>query len=249
VSFDNNNNYKFVFSILIKMKIHPDLRYINLEGGPGNGKSTQSVLLKEYLENKGYKVSCFEEPSKKKGTIGRDIIRDLFLKGLLKVDAYGAMCLYYADRRDKNEVEYQPALDLGEIVIGARNYDSTAVYQTQRMGLDVNLFKQYHNLNKAFLAIPDLNIIMDVDPYEAAKRRYAQKNDEADVFEAKADDMRKTFEGYNKLPSLFDDEKFVMINARGNINEVRDILIKVIEAFDPSLSKFMKLESGFYVLR
>lgn len=223
--------------------------YVNLEGPPGTGKDTQSIKIKDYFTKIGIHAEIINEPSKEKGTIGRDVIRENYLKRN-DIGPHAMMGAYYADRMVKRIVEYNPALLKG-IVIGNRNYLSTAVYQTQvQKGLSVEEFLQYHTLCKPALAVPDLNIIMDITPEEAAKRRFGDANSTLDRFEKDIETIRKTCEGYKELPKIITDERMVLVDANSrNIDEIFQNLIKVIESYDLEFSNFKKLNSGFWVLK
>ncbi|MCA6073195.1 MAG: hypothetical protein LE178_06720, partial [Endomicrobium sp.] len=50
--------------------------FITIEGGEGSGKTTQSLLLKKYLEQKGYKVLLTREPG---GTVLAESMRRILL--------------------------------------------------------------------------------------------------------------------------------------------------------------------------
>ena len=50
--------------------------FITIEGGEGSGKSTHSILLKEYLESRGFEVLLTREPG---GTSLAEAIRKILL--------------------------------------------------------------------------------------------------------------------------------------------------------------------------
>ncbi len=53
-------------------------KFITFEGGEGTGKSTQTVLLADYLVNLGHEVVLTREPG---GSDGAELIRSLLVSG------------------------------------------------------------------------------------------------------------------------------------------------------------------------
>ncbi len=50
--------------------------FITFEGGEGSGKTTHSLLLKEYLGERGYEVLLTKEPG---GTVLAETVRSILL--------------------------------------------------------------------------------------------------------------------------------------------------------------------------
>ena len=101
--------------------------FITFEGIDGSGKSTQSQLLYDALNDLGISVIQTREPG---GSIGAEIIRSLLVSG--DTDRWSAeteILLFTAARRDHLEKTIQPALTKNQIVICDRFVDSTRVYQ------------------------------------------------------------------------------------------------------------------------
>lgn len=137
--------------------------FIVLDGGDGAGTTTHSHLLKGFLESKGYKVHLTQEPSKSK--IGL-LIRE-FLKNKEIPPTTDAL-LFAADRDLHYHNEILNKLKEGYIVISDRYLESSIVYQSvQSDKISVDWVKE---INK-FVGLPDITIILDVDPKIALARK------------------------------------------------------------------------------
>jgi len=144
----------------------PRGRFIVLEGGDGVGKSTQRALLGQWLEERGYEVVLTREPG---GTELGDLLRSALLHGG-HVDARTEALLFATDRAHHVHTVVRPALERGAMVVSDRYLDSSAAYQgaARELGMDevrdLSLWATNHLL-------PDLTIVLDLDPEVAAARR------------------------------------------------------------------------------
>ena len=101
--------------------------FIAFEGGEGSGKSTQSKLLKKWLEEEGEEVVLSREPG---GTeMGKDLRRILLDHSTGEISPRAEALLYAADRAHHVYSKIRPALDRGEVVITDRYFDSSIAYQ------------------------------------------------------------------------------------------------------------------------
>ncbi len=101
--------------------------FIAFEGGEGSGKSTQSKLLKKWLEEEGEEVLLSREPG---GTeMGKDLRRILLDHSTGDISPRAEALLYAADRAHHVFSKIRPALDRGEVVITDRYFDSSIAYQ------------------------------------------------------------------------------------------------------------------------
>lgn len=146
--------------------------FITLEGIEGCGKSTQSKLLKDWLEKKGREVFYSREPG---GTrLGKKIRSILLDAENFDLTKKSELFLYLADRSQHVCQMIQPALKGGKIVILDRYADSTIVYQGYGRGLDIDLL---YNLNDIAISglWPDLTILLDV-PVKIGLSRARSRN-------------------------------------------------------------------------
>ncbi len=140
--------------------------FIALEGIDGSGTSTHSHLLKGFLESKGFKVYLTTEPSE--SDIGK-LVRK-YLKNENIPPTTDAL-LFAADRDLHYNVEIVNKLKEGFIVISDRYIESSIIYQSvQSDKISVDWVKK---INK-FVGLPDITIILDIDPKTALIRKHNQ---------------------------------------------------------------------------
>jgi dTMP kinase len=100
---------------------------IAFEGGEGTGKSTQSKLLAQWLEQEGESVVLTREPG---GTdLGKDLRKILLGHETGAISPRAEALLYAADRAHHVYSVIRPALERGDVVITDRYLDSSAAYQ------------------------------------------------------------------------------------------------------------------------
>jgi len=151
--------------------IRPDVFFITVEGCEGCGKSTQSVLLKKYLENKGFKVILTREPG---GSIVAEQVRNILLNPKLKISPLCELMLYEAARVQHMEDIIYPNLKNGFVVICDRFTDSTVAYQGYARRIDIETIEKLNNIATSGLK-PDLTFYLDVDPAVGIERARAKK--------------------------------------------------------------------------
>jgi dTMP kinase len=134
--------------------------FITIEGGEGSGKTTQSHLLKEYLEKLECKVLLTREPG---GTLFAESIRNILLSPALRAVPLSELFLYEAGRAQHMNELVIPALKAGKIVICDRFTDATVAYQGYGRKLDIKLINRL-NRESTFGILPNLTIYLDIDP-------------------------------------------------------------------------------------
>ena len=138
-----------------------DARFIVFEGGEGAGKSTQSRALADYLIARGHAVLCTREPG---GTPAAEAIRAVLLDpSNAGLDDRAEALLFAAARGDHAARVIRPALECGEIVISDRFLDSSVAYQGVARGLGAERVAELSLWATGGL-LPDLTIVLDVDP-------------------------------------------------------------------------------------
>ncbi len=136
-------------------------KFITFEGPDGAGKTTQITMLGERLAGMGIKVIYTREPG---GTeIGEEIRRILLDPSNTKMIDRTEALLYAAARAQHVEELIRPALRAGNIVLCDRFADSTIAYQGFGRGIDVRFLDELNTMAVAGV-VPDLTIILDVDP-------------------------------------------------------------------------------------
>ncbi len=146
-------------------------KFISFEGGEGAGKSTQARLLADALRAHGIEPVLTREPG---GTPGAEAIRGLLLgtegEGW---NARAEALLFAAARSDHVERLILPALAQGKWVLCDRFVDSSRAYQGGAGGLSDADVMALHGLGSGGL-LPDLTLLIEIAPDEAAKRLSAR---------------------------------------------------------------------------
>ena len=135
---------------------------IVLEGIDGAGKSTQAEILLKGLQEKGYDVVYFREPSK--GKWGQEIKKKAADPDSLSPEE--ELDLFLKDRKENVKKNLRPALEKKKIVILDRYYFSTIAYQGAK-GIDQERIRR---VNEEFVVEPDIVFFLDVDPREGLDR-------------------------------------------------------------------------------
>lgn len=154
-------------------------KLIVIDGVDGTGKHTQTLLLKENLQNLGYKVKMISFPQYGKKSAG---LVEEYLSGQYgnanEVTAYQASIFYAVDRFDAS-IDMKKWLQKGYIIICDR-------YASSNMGHQASKIKdkkaKEHFLNWLFdlefdifkIPYPDINILLDLDIHISQK--LAQEN-------------------------------------------------------------------------
>lgn len=135
--------------------------FIVFEGGEGAGKSTQENLLARALQERGRSVVRTREPG---GTPAAELIRAVLLDpehtGL---DPRAEALLFAAARGEHVARVVRPALERGDVVICDRYLDSSVAYQGYGRELGPERIRDLSLWATGGL-LPDLTIVLDVDP-------------------------------------------------------------------------------------
>lgn len=149
-------------------------RYIVIEGNDGTGKSTQVAKLAEYFRARGQTVCVVEEPGSddpEKSTPIANELRNVIKNGDLTRSAAVNVALFSAARRELWREKIRPALERGEIVLSARNYISTLVYQGQAEGYDeAEILRLTKLFTDARYLQPDAMIILTLSDAQRQQR-------------------------------------------------------------------------------
>lgn len=108
---------------------------ISFEGIDGSGKSTQLVMLREVLEDRGLTVVVIREPG---ATLLSESIREILLSTKQTITPTAELLLFSAARTQLVEKVIEPALNEGSIILCDRYVDSTTAYQGFGRELDLD---------------------------------------------------------------------------------------------------------------
>lgn len=192
--------------------------FVSFEGGDGSGKSTQLDLLADWLRARGHEVVVTREPGGTPlGTKLRNIVLDA--RNADVISPRSEALIYAADRADHVERVIRPALERGAVVITDRYVDSSLAYQGAGRALstrEVELLSQWATQGLT----PDVTILLDLDPLEAARRRKTP----ADRLELESVDFhRRVRNRYLELAAA-EPERFIVINALESIEQIAEHL-------------------------
>ncbi|MDI6026106.1 dTMP kinase [Corticibacterium sp. UT-5YL-CI-8] len=202
--------------------------FITFEGGEGAGKSTQIQRLAKALQDKGHDVVVTREPG---GSAGAEAVRHVILSGAAEpLGPEMEALLFAAARSDHVEQLIRPAVKRDAIVLCDRFLDSSRVYQ----GITGNLDPQFMAAVERVAIngmMPDLTIILDIDPAEGLRRAAARRGgDVADRFEKETIDIhRKRREAFLDIASR-EAERCVAIDASAEPDAVEAAIAHAVFA-------------------
>jgi len=193
--------------------------FIIFEGIDGSGLTTQSKILKDYLEEKGNKVFLTKEPTN--SHIGRLIRKTL--RGLYKMDQEALALLFAVDRSMHMDIIKKELKD--SFVICDRYYFSNFAYQM--LNVDLN---HLIRINSRFLK-PDLTIFLDV-PAEVCKKRIDENREHIEIFENR-ETLERIRKNYIKIIKLFKKKGYNIVEIDGNrsIEETHAAVAACVEKF------------------
>jgi dTMP kinase len=197
---------------------HPGL-WVTLEGGDGSGKTTQAALLSEWLGAQGRTVLHTREPG---GSELGVLIRNIVLHHRGEVVPRAEALLYAADRAHHVATVVRPALARGEVVIQDRYLDSSVAYQGSGRVLDPVEIRDL-SLWAAEGALPDVTVLLDIDPADARRRMDAEDRPFDRLEAEKADFHTRVREAYLGLADA-EPERFLVVDAALAPDEIAELI-------------------------
>jgi dTMP kinase len=196
--------------------------FIAFEGGEGTGKSTQSKLLAEWLEQEGESVVLTREPG---GTdLGKDLRKILLGHETGAISPRAEALLYAADRAHHVYSVIRPALERGDVVITDRYFDSSAAYQGAGRILNPAEVARISRWATESL-YPTLTILIDV-PAEIGLGRLQSR----DRLEAESNDFHERVRQEYLQIAMMDPERYFVVDGTQPVNEIhRQITERVSE--------------------
>jgi dTMP kinase len=207
--------------------------FIAFEGGEGSGKSTQTKLLKTWLEAEGHSVVLTREPG---GTeLGKDLREILLSHNTGQISPRSEALLYAADRAHHVYSVIRPALEAGDIVITDRYFDSAIAYQGAGRVLEPGEVARISRWASESL-FPTLTIILDL-PAEIGLSRLKK----LDRLEAEPLAFHERIRQEFLQLALVDPERYLVVDGRMSVADIyQAVLTRVSEL--PALSKVPKKE-------
>ncbi|HSI81925.1 MAG TPA: dTMP kinase [Solirubrobacterales bacterium] len=215
--------------------------FITLEGIDRSGKTTQAAMLAGAL---GPRTLLVREPG---GTPAGERIRGLLKDSDLELGPGAELMLFCAARSELASRVIAPACDERRDVVCDRYIDSTAAYQGAAIGelyaggpgyegrdaREIG-FELIERLNAIVVGacVPDLTILVRVDPEAAAARGQqrldAGSADGSDRFEARGIAFqREVADAYDELARR-NPERIVVVDGAGSPAEVHERVIAAV---------------------
>ncbi len=222
------------------------MKFFVIEGLDGSGKSTQTKLLKSFLEKKNIKYNYIHFPRTDRSVFGDLIAR--FLRGELgdinNVHPYLVSLIYAGDRKDAADI-IKKWLEKGELVILDRYVHSNIAFQCAKIKNreeKIKLKDWINHLEYEYFKIPkpDISIFLDVPFSFTMKKLTIQRQGKdrdylqggRDIHEEDLTFQEKVREAY--LWQVEEDESFKLVNCYDNNGEMlppEDIFEKIQKVF------------------
>lgn len=189
--------------------------WVTFEGGDGSGKSTQAALLGSWLEAQGRTVLRTREPG---GSEVGMLIRDIVLHHRGDIAPRAEALLYAADRAHHVATVVRPALQRGDVVVQDRYLDSSVAYQGAGRVLDAGEVREL-SLWATEGALPDLTVLLDIDPSLARKRLDADDKP-FDRLEAEKEEFHtRVRESFLALAAA-EPQRFLVVDATADPEDI-----------------------------
>ncbi|NHZ71686.1 MAG: dTMP kinase [Aquificales bacterium] len=198
--------------------------FITFEGPEGSGKTSQIVLLAEFLREQGYEVVQTREPG---GTSIGDQIRDVLHDvNNGEITAVTELLLYSASRAQLVRELVQPALVAGKIILCDRYADSTIAYQGYGRELDLRELNMLTQFATGGLK-PHLTLLLDIDVERGLARRQVG-GDEMNRLDLEAVSFhQKVRDGYHTLVEA-EPERWVTVDADRPVDAIQKELREIV---------------------
>jgi dTMP kinase len=195
--------------------------FLALEGGEGAGKSTQAVMLVEWLESLGHGVLLTRQPGATEvGKILRHIVLD---NDTGELSPRTEVLLYAADKAEHVDQVVLPALAEGTIVLTDRYVDSLLAYQGAGRNLDSAEVEHVARWATSSLR-PHLTIVLDIDP-EIGHARF----EGADRIESEPLDFHQRVRQHFLDLAAADPQHYLVVGGGGTPAEIHAEIRQAVE--------------------
>ncbi len=204
--------------------------FITFEGIEGSGKSTQIVLLANYLAAHGKAVALTREPG---GTAIGDQVRKILLDPAnTALNPKAELLLYAAARAQHLEELIRPELRAGKVVLCDRFSDATLAYQGYGRKLDLEMIRALDRIVTSG-ARPDLTILLDINAAAGLARARGRNSSRGLEAEARFENEDIAFhervrQGYLALAEQ-EPGRFRVVAASPTPDEIQNNIRKIAE--------------------
>lgn len=208
-----------------------DGKLIVFEGIDGSGKSTQLVLLRDFLRRRGWEVLVTREPG---GTaVGEEIRRVLLDPQYSDLHYRAEAFLYAAARAQLVATTVEPALAQGKLVLCDRFVDSTLAYQGYGRGLSLDYLQTLNGLATAGLQ-PDKVLIFDL-PVDQGLRRVGKRSASDRLEQEPQPFHQRVRQGYLALAAA-NPQTHIILDASLGVDALHQrVLVELEGLFNASL--------------
>jgi len=199
--------------------------FVCFEGGEGGGKSTQSRLLRNWLQARGHTVLLTFEPGDT--AVGKELRRIVLSPETGALANRTEVLLYAADKAEHVDTVVLPALGRGEVVITDRYVDSSLAYQGAGRAEDLAGVEAVQRWATRDLR-PHLTVVLDLEPAHGLGR-----------FEARDRIEGESLEFHQRVRAKFlelaaaDPEHYLVLDARGSIEDLHRQICERVEPLLP----------------
>jgi dTMP kinase len=206
--------------------------FISFEGIEGSGKTTQALLLTEFLSSRGYRTFLTREPG---GTAIGDRIRELLLDPEHReMTPMTELLLYEAARAQHLREGILPALQEGLIVITDRFSDSTTAYQGYGRCLDAAAIAVLDAVATGGEK-PDLTILLDLPVERGVTRNREVKK--TDRLEMEEEEFHERVRGGFLEIAAADPQRVKVVDASGTVEAVSRRVREIVSSRLPAMAR------------
>jgi dTMP kinase len=199
--------------------------FVCFEGGEGAGKSTQSRLLREWLEADGHTVLLTFEPGDTE--VGKALRRIVLSPETGELSHRTEALLYAADKAEHVDTVVLPALARGEVVITDRYVDSSLAYQGAGRDLLLADVERVNRWATGDLR-PHLTVVLDLAP-EAGLGRFTER----DRIEGESLEFHlRVRQGFLDLADA-DPDHYLVLDARAPVEQIAKAIRARVEVLLP----------------
>lgn len=195
------------------------MKIFSFEGIEGVGKSTQIILLKDYLETNGYSTEILREPG---STITGESIRSILLDSKENLSSESELLLMFAARAQL--ISEKVNNSNSDIILFDRFYDASLAYQ----GFGRNLPIDFIQSLITFINCPEprLTFLLDISVQDGFERKV---NDVKDRIESAGNEFfQKVREGYLEIAKN-NQNRIKVIDAMQSIDDINKSIIDHVE--------------------
>ena len=194
------------------------MKIISFEGIEGVGKSTQIILLKDYLESKNFSVEVFREPG---STIAGEKIRNILLDTSHELSNETELLLMFAARAEL--VTHKINTNKSDYLLLDRFYDASIAYQGHGRTLSIPMIESLISFTKC--PVPENSFLLDISVEEGFARKTHDKKDR--IESSSINFFNKVREGYLSI-AKDNENRFTIIDASMDIDEIHKRIIDTI---------------------